>query len=261
MTARLLAAGAGLALLLAALSSPVSAHHESVANCAPTAGLVRLNQPLPATAAAIKRDKRLLAVAIGSSSTAGYGATDLAHAYPARLAEELKRRWPSSDVSVVNRGIGGETVDQMLRRFENDVIALKPQLVLWQLGSNSVLKGGGVAGFEDALRRGIERLRAAQADVILIDVQYAPRILSGASYADVLRILSAVAGELDVALFRRFALMKHWVESGRAGHDVLLSADQLHMSDAGYACVAHALADAIYDAVVGVPADIVVRRH
>jgi len=260
MTLRRLAAGAGLAVLLSALPPPVSAHHEKPANCDLPPDLVRLNRPLFATAATLKRDKRLVAVAIGSSSTAGYGATDSAHSYPARLAEELKQRWPSSEVTVVNRGVGGETADQVLARFDADVIALKPQLVLWQLGSNSVLKGGGIAGFEASLRRGVERLHAARADVILIDLQYAPRILSQATHVDVLRTLSATARELDVALFGRFALMKRWVDSGRAGQDVLLSPDQLHMSDAGYACVAHALAEAIDGAIKTGPVDMVHRK-
>jgi lysophospholipase L1-like esterase len=236
---------------LVLLAPPAAAHHERAAACKASAELARLQRPLLETAAAIKRDKRLLIVAIGSSSTAGYGATDAAHTYPARLASELKLRWPAVEVSIVNKGVGGETAVQMLARFEDDVVALKPQLVLWQVGSNSVLRGGGIAAFEDALRRGVERIRAAHADVVLIDPQYAPRILSRPLYIDVLRTLADVVADLKVARFQRFGLMKQWVSSGQVGSEVLLSPDQLHMSDVGYACVARNLASAI-EAATGI---------
>lgn len=47
-----------------------------------------------ASAAAIRRGKALVIVAIGSSSTEGVGASDTAHTYPALLGEELRRRLP-----------------------------------------------------------------------------------------------------------------------------------------------------------------------
>ena len=53
---------------------------------------VSLGTTLPATSAAIRRGDELVVVAIGSSSTSGVGASDRAHAYPARLESELVRR-------------------------------------------------------------------------------------------------------------------------------------------------------------------------
>jgi acyl-CoA thioesterase-1 len=93
---------------------------------------------LPNTARAIRRGEALVIVAIGSSSTQGVGASDQAHTYPALLAEELRRRWPRLAVTVVNKG-GGETADLMLARFTRDVLPYRPQLVIWQTGSNSVV--------------------------------------------------------------------------------------------------------------------------
>jgi acyl-CoA thioesterase I len=69
-------------------------------------------------------------VAIGSSSTTGAGASDPTHTYPARLAEELRLRWPRLTVRVINSGVGGETAEEMLARFERDVLPYSPQLFI-----------------------------------------------------------------------------------------------------------------------------------
>ena len=37
-------------------------------------------------------------------------------------------------------GVGGEEIGDMLERFDTDVIANKPDLVLWQFGTNSVIR-------------------------------------------------------------------------------------------------------------------------
>jgi lysophospholipase L1-like esterase len=237
-----------LAALMAVGSLSAAAHHERQADCRAPAELVRLSEPLPHTARAVRLDRRLRVVAIGSSSTSGVGASDASHAYPARLAVELEPRFSGVEIEVLNKGVGGETADQMLERFDRDVVALKPNLVLWQVGSNSALRGGSLDALEAAVRGGIERIRAARADVVLIDLQYAPRILSRPLHADVLDSLRKVALELRVAIFGRFAVMKHWVTTGRIGFADALRPDQLHLSDVSYACLARALADGIESA-------------
>jgi acyl-CoA thioesterase-1 len=74
-------------------------------------------------------------IAIGSSSTAGAGASSRAFSYPSRLEVELRTRFPRASITVINRGVGGEEAPQMLARFARGVIAEKPDLVLWQVGS------------------------------------------------------------------------------------------------------------------------------
>jgi hypothetical protein len=57
--------------------------------------------------------------------------------YPGRLAVELKERFPGHAITVLNRGVGGEEIVEMLKWFDSDVIAAKPDLVLWQSGTRS----------------------------------------------------------------------------------------------------------------------------
>ena len=46
-------------------------------------------------------------------------------------------------------------------------------------------------------------------------------------------------------MLSRYAMMKRWGAKGVKALGSLLSGDGLHMSDLGYRCLAHALADAI----------------
>jgi acyl-CoA thioesterase I len=234
-------AGTGLLLLV-----PVSggAGHQPVTCTAPPA-LVRLGKPLPNTARAVRRGRVVTIVAIGSSSTAGAGASDVAHAYPARLAEELRLRWPRLTVQVVNRGVGGETAEQMLARFERDVLPYSPQLVIWQTGSNSTLLGKDIAVYEATVRRGITQLQVARIDIVLMDPQYAPRVLARPIHRRIVDTINLIASDLKVAVFHRYDVMHHWVTSGQLTMEDMVSRDQLHMNDRSYACIARLLADAL----------------
>src|SRR5687767_2387936 len=146
---------------IATLSSPAIAKKlASAAACDAPAELVRLDHPLPRTGRRLAAGLPLTIVAIGSSSTAGAGASSPAMSYPSRLAVELKTLLPRTNVKVINRGIGGETVTEMLARFDDQVIAEKPDVVVWQVGSNSVLRDQPLAPAGALIRDGLRRLKA-----------------------------------------------------------------------------------------------------
>jgi lysophospholipase L1-like esterase len=213
----------------------------------------RFTGALPHTTRAIHRGDALVIVAIGSSSTEGVGASDQTHAYPAVLAEELRRRWPRLAVTVVNKGVSGETAEQSLARFRRDVLSYRPQLVIWQTGSIQVLVSEDVQGFEKTVRQGIARLKATHIDVILMDPQYAPRVLGRPRHQAIVDTIRRVANDSKVAVFRRFAVMRHWVTSGQYKMEDVISRDQLHMNDVSYHCIARLLADSLAAAAIATP--------
>src|SRR5262249_46010666 len=86
--------------------------------CAVSAAQVRLNRPLPLLARRLVNGKPIKIVALGSSSTSGAGASSFAASYPARLAEELVRRFPGHDITVLNRGVNGDDANAMLARLD-----------------------------------------------------------------------------------------------------------------------------------------------
>ena len=130
--------------------------------CSSPAGLARFTHPLQHTARRLASGGPLVIVAIGSSSTNGAGASSPAASYPSRLAVELKQRFPGHDITVLNRGINGEETDNMMARFSTDVVAAHPQLVLWQVGTNSVLRDRPLDRHEAELYQGIDELKAAR---------------------------------------------------------------------------------------------------
>jgi lysophospholipase L1-like esterase len=154
---------------------------------------------------------------------------------------------------VVNKGVGGETAEQMLSRFTRDVLPYRPQLVIWQTGTNDALASEDVQGYEKTVREGIARLKAVHTDVILMDPQYAPRMLGRPRHRVVVDTLGEVANDLRVAVFRRFAVMRHWVTSGQHKMEDIISRDQLHMNDASYNCIARLLADSLASAALATP--------
>jgi hypothetical protein len=167
------------AAVAAAAVTPVSAQ-----NAAPTLACVapldfaRFDIPLKRVAERISARQPVTIVAIGSSSTFGTGASSPAMSYPSRLAVELRALLPRTSVTVINRGVNGETAREMLARFDRDVLAAHPYLVLWQVGSNAVLLGRPIAPTGLLIDEGLRRLKVAGFDVVLIDPQYAPKVIA-----------------------------------------------------------------------------------
>lgn len=237
---------AAAVVLLAAL--PMAARAETPA-CDTPLDLVRLSNPLPHLARQLATNAPVTIVAIGSSSTAGAGASSPAATYPSRLAVELRQRFPGRAITVINRGIGGEEVADMLKRFDQAVVAAHPDLVIWQLGTNSVIRDHKVADHGASIRAGIGKIRATGADVVLIDPQFAPKVIAKAQAENMVTLIAATAKTMNVDLFRRFAVMKRWRDQDHMTFETFVSPDGLHMNDWSYACMAKGLGLAIADAV------------
>ena len=216
--------------------------------CSAPAEFTRLNYPLRHTARRLASGEPLTIVAIGSSSTAGAGASSPAASYPSRLAVELKQRFPTRDITVLNRGVNGETTEQMMARFATGVIAAHPDLVLWQVGTNSVLRDRPLRSHSVLLHEGITQLKEAGADVVLIDMQFAPRVLAKPETDGMEDQIAVAAKDESVDLFRRFAVMRNWHDVQHIPFDAFVAPDALHMNDWGYGCVAKLLAAGIADA-------------
>ena len=113
---------------------------------------------------------------------------------------------------MLNRGVNGEEVNDMLRRFDQAVVAAKPDLVLWQLGTNSLIRDHMFSDHGAAIRDGIKKIRAVSADVVLIDPQFAPKVIVKPEAEHMVELIATTAKMEDVDLFRRFEVMKRWRE-------------------------------------------------
>src|SRR5215472_7143720 len=200
----------GLGAAIPIIASPISRSASATGDrCAVPAELALSGGALPHTAARFAGGGMLTIVALGSSSTEGVGASRPELTYPRRLAAILQEYLPKTPIRVINRGVSGEMAEQMAARIDRDVVTEKPDLVIWQLGSNTVLRDGDIAAEIEILRRGIARLKAAGTDVMLMDLQYAPAMLAHPGYREMLYALAAVAHSDDTAIIHRFAIMRH----------------------------------------------------
>jgi acyl-CoA thioesterase I len=244
MPYRRLAAGA----LACVLAPAIASAQPTQGACAAPKDLMRLARPLARTADRLAKHEPLTIVAIGSSSTAGAGASSAAASYPSRLAVELKTRFPTDTIRVINRGVNGEEAGDMLARFGESVIKEKPDLVLWQVGTNSVLRARGVAPVNPLILDGIRQLKEIGADVVMIDLQYAPRVIERPDAGGMVRLISAAAKETNVDLIQRFAVMRFWHDQEHLDFTDFISPDGVHMNDWSYACLAKLIGASIVEA-------------
>jgi acyl-CoA thioesterase I len=238
-----------VAVLLAAMAVPLPARAEiATPACDAPLDLLRLANPLSRVAQKLASGQPITIVAIGSSSTAGSGASSPAASYPSRLAVELKRHFPGNSITVLNRGVGGEEIADMLKRFDKAVVAVKPDLVLWQLGTNAVIRDHKITDNGASIRNGLRKIRAIGADIVLIDPQFAPKVIAKPDAENMVELIAATAKYENVDLFRRYAVMKRWRDVDHLSFAEFVSRDGLHMNDWSYACIARLLGDAIVDA-------------
>lgn len=208
----------------------------------PAVPLPRLQ--LPALTAALTTGEPITIVALGSSSTAGSGASGPDKTYPARLQQALRAAWPEASVTVLNRGIGGEVAAQTVARIDTDVLPAKPTLVIWQAGTNDALRGMDPDQFKILLDDGLHKLAAAGTDVVMMDNQVSQQVDAAPHHEVYVDEVAQEAKKRRVSLFSRWALMLAWHRVDPAA-DTMVGPDGLHHTDRGYACLAASLAHAI----------------
>lgn len=238
-----------LVLLAASAFAIGGAAAEESRPCRSQQDLTRFPQSLPHTASRIAHDEPITVVALGSSSTAGAGASSPAASYPSRLAAFLKERFPGHAITVLNRGVNGEEARDMLARLDATVGAEKPDLIIWQVGTNTVLRDQPVSEVGTLIREGLRRMKAFGADVVLLDPQFAPAVIAKSETQEMVELIAHTAKQANVDLFSRFAVMRRWREKEQIPFETFVTADGLHMNDWGYACVATLLGDSITEAV------------
>ncbi len=206
---------------------------------------------LPAAKTTLEETGALTIVALGSSTTAGSGASAGDRSYPSVLEAELKRRLPGRSVTVVNKGVGGQSAYDMLLRMETDVVDLKPSIVIWQTVVNDAIRDVGEDKLARILRKGIRKTQAAGIDMVLMDLQWLPRADRYPKYQDYRAILSKTADENGVSVFPRYAMMRNWARSKHFTSEEIVGMDGLHMVDASYRCLAVRIADGLVSALTG----------
>jgi lysophospholipase L1-like esterase len=233
-----------LAIGFAVLALPAGAA-ESAAQCACPAELVQDDPRFPKLAQSLKSKEPVTIVVIGGSSTVGAAAGDDAAAYPHQLELALRSRYPGVPIRVLNRGALRETAAQMEARVEHDVLPEKPNLVIWEVGIADAVRNSDLDAFAAALQTGIAELQQANIEVMLVDMQFSPDAASVINFTPYLDAVHHAGDLADAYVFHRYAVMKHWSDSGNFQLSDVPKEERPRLAAKIYACLGERLADAI----------------
>ncbi len=203
---------------------------------------------LPAARAAV-RGKRLVIMTMGGNASAGVAADGQQYTYPSRLAARLQQQLPGVDVSVVSRSALRQSASASVRHLDEDLQQTTAKLVIWGVGGIEAGVGVDPDRLAGEIGRGVSKIRAAGADVILMDLQYAPSLALVVNLAAYRETALRVADDLDVPILDRYGLMQEWSEDGTLNFDVTEPAQRIHVARQLFDCLAAALAGGIAPAV------------
>ena len=199
--------------------------------------------PLKKTPKALAGGRRVVVAALGGASSMGRAAGGFELAWPARLGLALAERFPSARTKVVNLAVPRQTAKQAAERLERDVLPLKPTLVIWETGTMEAVRGLDVDEFRETVQAGIDKLRDAGAEVVLMNMQFSrgtDAVIHFGPYLIALRELSDVN---DVPLFRRYGIMRHWAENGVLDLRAEDTEKRRQVAASLYDCIGRAMAE------------------
>lgn len=254
------------ALLVAGLFASVlvaaPARAEDGPGCTVPAYLLTTESPLPKVANAIKTKKRLDILVVGSGSSALPGSDGANMSYPARLESALREALAGVTVNVRTDLRPKKTAAEAAQGFGQMIDKLpadqKPDLVIWQTGTVDAIRAVDPDDFRAALDSGVEALQKAGPDVLLMNLQYNPRMetmLSVGPYIDTIRV---VAQQHEVPIFDRFSIMRHWSDAG--DFDLFGSAHGYGMAKRVHDCIGRSLAAMVVEASRINPAELRIQR-
>jgi len=235
----------GLGAPAAQFLASAAAASPAPASCEVPAYLLTSESPLPKVADAIRAGKPLEILVIGSRSTTIPASEN--SSYPARMEAILKEKLPPSEMVHVSVEIQSKkTAEETASTFVKLMEAKTPTLVIWQTGTYDAIRGIDPDVFRSAVDEGVSALQKAGVDVVLVNLQYSPRtetMTSAPPYLDNMRV---VAQQHSVPLFDRFAIMRHWNDSG--DFDLFSATHGVELAKRVHACLGRALSKFVIDA-------------
>jgi lysophospholipase L1-like esterase len=227
---------------LVLLSAPVGVFGDE-RECPVPEGFYTFEPPLTKTAKALGDGREVVIAALGGASTLGLAAGRLELAWPARLASALAARFPSARTKVVNLAVARQTAKRGLERLDRDVLPLKPTLVIWETGTMEAVRGIRVGDFRETLQAGIDQLRAAGSEVVLMNTQFSRDTDAIIYFEPYLIAMRELADANDVPMFHRHGIMRHWAETGSLDLRTREGEKGRQVAAKLYDCIGRALAD------------------
>lgn len=195
--------------------------------------------------AVLAQRRPLTVLVVGGASTLGAAAGGLETAFPARLEAALRARYPDVEIKVVNAGRPRELTRTMADRLSEQLLEIRPQLVIWETGIMDAVRRTDLTEFDLALHNGIATARARGADVVMVDFQYGRGASALIDFQPYLERFSAAADIDEVPVLQRYNMMRHWSKSGAINLGETQRDKQQAAAAALYDCIGQRLAELI----------------
>lgn len=186
----------------------------------------------------LRNGQSLRIAALGDSLTQGWL---VSKGYIDWLADILRERYPSSNVTFFNRGIPGNTSEQGARRVGRDVVSMEPDLVFIQFALNDAYTGVSLPEFRENVRSIITEIRKSlDAEILLVTSVPLQNEEENRHAIKFYSVLEALAEEYDLPIARVHVYWQKAVEEG-ADPDQLYQWDGVHPTEEGYRIMAMAI--------------------
>ncbi len=140
----------------------------------------------------------------------------------------------------INRGIGGQTTPQMLLRFQQDVVALNPKIVVVLAGTNDIAENTGPISLEQISANMLSMVQLAKANGIVpivcsvlpaYDYPWRPGKAPNVKIPKLNEMLKVMCAEQKVPYLDYFSAMA----DDRNGLPKAYTTDEVHLTKEGYA--------------------------
>jgi hypothetical protein len=193
--------------------------------------------------AAVKERKKLEVMVVGSGSSSIASPDGASAAYPALLEAFLRKRLPGVEVTVTTNLQPKKSAEEVAEALQSLAAERKADLVIWQTGTVDAIRSIHPDDFRHALDEGITAVKATGSDVVLMNLQYSPRMETMLPTTPYLDNMRAAAQQQDVPLFDRYSIMQNWNESGV--FDLSSSSRSFALAKGVHKCLGRALADLV----------------
>lgn len=224
----------------------------------PTDLLAPGDSVLEKVAAAVRNDKALKVLVVGSGSSSLAGPDGASIAYPARLEASLRERLPGVAVTVTTSVQQKRTAEDVAETLPDLVSERKPHLLIWQTGTVDAIRAIHPDDFRNAIYEGVGAVEAAGTDAMLMNLQYSPHMETMLPTSPYLDNIRAVAQQHDIPLFDRYAIMQSWSDTGE--FDLSNPSRSFALARGVHDCLGRALADLVIAAARLEPAETRVQQ-
>jgi hypothetical protein len=237
-------AAAGDEPAAAAHAAPPLSAAQAAERCAVPSDLLDAGAAFPHVAGALRTRRAIDVLAIGSATMLGpRGGTE--GSFPYRMTALLRTAFPGVTVRLTVQSGRGLTAVNMLASLRTELAAHSYDLVLWQTATVEAVRNLPPDELFETLSDGAGRVRAANADLVLIDPQYSRFLRNNANLDPYLQVMQQAASLPDVVLFRRFDLMKYWVDNGQIDLERAGRGQRQNVADTLHDCLGLALAQMV----------------